>query len=189
MKPTPLQRIYRLKTTILAGTCFILGLGFLVLARYVTDRPGLEWLAFWPLGEFGSTLLAAGLFGIAWDYLDSRDKEARDSQRLRQLLHDSAPDFRDAVIRGFAVETDDLQRVANPELLDNLATNALGLRLHDPIFAREIYTGLLEQAIKTPERWCDVDVQIRLSEHQQVREDSRPTDNSRGGGVCFHAVL
>lgn len=120
-------------------------------------------LHFWPLMELGSTLFITGAFVIAFDYVDGKDRELRDDARLRRLLVESAPDFRDAVVRGFAVESEDLKRVATPALLDSIATHALSLRLGDKTFASEVYTEVRDQAIRAPERWHDVQVSIRVS--------------------------
>jgi len=158
-----LTRLYRLKVIIVALTSLIIGVALLALSKYINGRPDWDWLSFWPIGEIGGTLTAAGLFGIAWDFIDARDKEAREDERIRRLLKESAPDFRDAVIAGFAIDPGDLKRVATPELLDSIATNVMSLRLGDEQFAGEIYSGLLAQAIRTPERWYDVDVNVRLS--------------------------
>lgn len=156
-------RLYRLKTIIVALCSLILGIALLVLSKYVDSHPDLSWLALWPIGEIGGTLTAAGLFGVAWDYVDGQDKEAREDERIRRLLKESAPEFRDAVIAGFAETPDNMRGVATNETLDKLATNALALRLGDEAFAAEIYSGLLDQAIRTPERWYDLDVDVRLS--------------------------
>ena len=163
MANVELLRIHRLKLTIVAIIAFILGIALLILARIARSDPALSWLVFWPLEEVGQTMVTAGIFTLVWEYFDAKDKEARDSERIRRLLKESTPDFRDAVVRGFAVENDDLKRVANPELLDGLARNALALRLGDQAFAHEIYAGLLAQAISTPERWHNVKVNLRLS--------------------------
>lgn len=79
------------------------------------------------------------------------------------MLKELTPDFTDAVLQGLAVKPDDLKRVASPELLDDIATNAMGLRLGDEQFARELYADIRDQAIRAPERWYDVEVNIRLS--------------------------
>lgn len=157
------HQVLRLKTTIVALVSFGVGVTLLTLARAIADAPDWEWLAFWPLGELGGILVGAGLLGVVWDYFDGKDREARDTERLRRVLSDAAPDLRDAVVEGFALKPDDLQRVATPELLDNIAANALGLRLGDADFAREIYADIRDQAVRAPERWYDVDVRIRLS--------------------------
>jgi uncharacterized membrane protein len=163
MKNDPLQRIHRLKAMLLALVSLLLGIGLLALARLVDASASLTWLAYWPVSEIGGTLAAAGIFGIAWDYVDGRDKEVREDERVRRLLKESAPYFRDAVVQGFAVDTADLQRVATPELLDQIATNVLSLRLGDPQFAEEVYREVRDQAIRAPERWYDVEVKVRLS--------------------------
>lgn len=71
--------------------------------------------------------------------------------------------MRDAVIEGFAIHPDDLKRVANPELLDTIASNVMALRLGDEQFAREIYADIRDQAIRAAKRWHDVEVRVRLS--------------------------
>src|SRR5262249_5748152 len=48
-------------------------------------------------------------------------------------------------------------------LLDDIASNAMSLRLGDEQFAREIYRDIRDQAIQAAERWYDVEVRIRLS--------------------------
>lgn len=157
------QRIYRLKVTIVAIGSFVVGLILLVLAGYAEDRPELEWISFWQFSNIGGKLLAAGLFGIIWDYFDGRDKEARDTERLKRVLAESSTELKDAVIEGFAVGSEDLRRVATPELLDSIATNALALRLGDREFAAEIYQDLRDQAIRAPQRILDAQVNVRLS--------------------------
>lgn len=174
-----LNRIYRLKVIIVALVSLILGVGLLALSRYVGGRSGWTWLDFFPLSEVGGALTAAGLFGIAWDYVDARDKEAREDERIRRLLKDAAPDFRDAVVQGFAVQPDDLARVASPELLDGIAKNVLGLRLGDKQFASEIYEDIRDQAIRAPERWYDAKVLVRLS----------PAGERNAGSVPLFEVL
>lgn len=162
-EPDPLERIHQLKVTMVAFLALALGFTLLVSARAIEGDLAWAWLAFWPISELGGILFGAGLLGIVWDYFDGKDKETRDTARLRKVLSDTAPDIRDAVVEGFAVKSDDLRRVATPELLDDIATNALGLRLTDPGLAREIYADLRDNAIRAPERWHDVDVRIRLS--------------------------
>lgn len=157
------HQVLRLKTTIVAVISFGIGVLLLSVGRAAAGAPAWSWLSFWPLGELGGVLVGAGVLGIAWEYFDGRDRERRDDARVRRLLKEAAPDFRDAVVRGFAVESDDLRRVATPELLDSITGNALGLRLGDNEFAREIYSDLVDNIIRAPERWYDVDVRIRLS--------------------------
>lgn len=124
-KPDSLNQVHALKTTIVALLALGLGIALLVVARGVEDHPAWAWLSFWPLGELGSILVGAGLLGIVWDYFDGKDKEARDTERLRRVLAEAAPDLRDAVVEGFAINSDGLKRVATPELLDSIASNAM----------------------------------------------------------------
>ncbi len=162
----------------------VAGLGLLVAARSLEDLPEWSWLTFWPLSEIGGILFGGGLLGVAWDYFDGKDKEMRDTERLRRVLAESAPNLRDAVVEGFALQPDDLKRVATPELLDAVASNALALRLGDQGFAREIYTDLRDNAIRAPERWHDVDVRIRLSSI-----DERNTGVPRAGLPAFAVTV
>lgn len=159
----PHSRLHQLKTTLVAIVALGLGIALLTLARSIDGDASWAWLSFWPLGELGGILVGAGLLGIVWDYFDGKDREARDDERVRRLLSEAAPDFTDAVVRGFAAKPDDLKRVATPGLLDDVAVGALGLRLDDPNFAREVYEDIRDQAVRAPERWHDVDVKIRLS--------------------------
>lgn len=144
----------------------------LFLTKATETNDNLAWFHAWPVGELGSTLFITGAFVVAYDYLDGKDKETRENERIRNLLIETAPAMRDAVVRGFAVQSDDLKRVATPELLDDIASNVLGLRLGDPQFAAELYADIRDQAIRAPERWYDVDIRIRPS-----------TAVERGGGA------
>ncbi|WP_336855944.1 hypothetical protein [Sinomonas albida] len=162
MKASYLQRIYGLKVTIVAIITFTAGIALEILAAH-PELVTIGWLHWLPLKEIGGTLFAAGLFGIVWDYADGREKEKREDERIRRLLVESAPDFRDAVVRGFGVEDEDLKRVATPELLDSIAGNVLAMRLGNRAFAEEVYADIRDQAVRAPERWHDVRVNIRLS--------------------------
>lgn len=170
-EPDTFERIQALKTTIVALIALGVGIALLTLAKAIADDPAWAWLSFWPLGELGGILVGAGLLGIVWEYFDGKDREARDDARVRRLLKEAAPDFREAVVRGFAVEDDDLKRVATPELLDAIAGNVLALRLGNRAFASEVYADIRDQAVRAPERWHDVDVTIRLS---SIDERSTP---------------
>ena len=121
------------------------------------------WLHSLPLGELGGTLFGAGLLSALFEYSFRRAQEAATVAQFRRIIREQAPAMRDAVVEGFAVRPEDLKRVANPELLDDLASNAMSLRLGDEQFAREIYRDIRDQAIAAAERWHDVEVRIRLS--------------------------
>lgn len=136
------------------------------------------------LRGFADVLVVAGAIGVAMDLVTGRAKDEADTERTRAAVVDLAPAFTDAVVRGFAAAPGDLERVATPTLLDDLATNALSLRLGDAYFAREIYTDLRDNAIRAPERWHDVDVRIRLSSM-----DERNTSSPRVGLPAFAVTV
>jgi hypothetical protein len=162
MRNQHLQRIYRLKLLLLGTVLALVGILISIFVGWLSDI-GAPHLLVAILGSLSDVFLISGAIGIAVDVFTGRDKEAADDERLRELLNDAAPAFRDAVISGFAETPDQMRGVATTATLDKLATNALALRLGDEKFAGEIYQGLLAQAIRTPERWHDVDVSVRLS--------------------------
>ncbi|WP_287016650.1 hypothetical protein [Gordonia sp. (in: high G+C Gram-positive bacteria)] len=101
--------------------------------------------------------------GTLFEYSFRKDQEAAALEQFRAIIKEQAPAMRDAVIEGFAIHPEDLKRVANPALLDDIAANVMSLRLGDEQFAREIYSEIRDQAIRAAERWHDVEVRIRLS--------------------------
>ncbi|CAG7574231.1 hypothetical protein FB554_2402 [Barrientosiimonas humi] len=161
----PHAKLYQTKMTLLGVLFAVVGIVLVAFARWlqVVELGTWQWLQAVPFSELGATLFGIGVVGTAYDYYTARDAETNAKRRLRETLKEEAPVMRDAVIEGFAVKADDLKRVATPELLDDLATNAMALRLGDEQFAREIYADVRDQAIRAPERWHDVDVSIRLS--------------------------
>lgn len=158
-----LKRIYKLKVTLVAIVTAVVGLSLLIFAKLAPQLWGWQWVNDAPLSELGSTLSITGLFVIAWDYVDGKDRERREDSRIRRLLRESAPAFRDAVIRGFSFKDDDLERIATPALLDDLINNSLALRLGDRQLATEVYADLRDQVIKSEERWHDARVTVDLS--------------------------
>ena len=122
-----------------------------------------SWINALPLGELGGTLFGAGLLGTFFEYTFRRDQQEATAEQFRAIIKEQAPTMRDAVVEGFAIHPDDLKRVANPDLLDQIASNVMSLRLGDEQFAREIYQDIRDQAIRAAERWHDVEVRIRLS--------------------------
>jgi hypothetical protein len=170
----PLQRLYKAKLALLAGGLVAVGLAALVFGHWVQTQSGWHWLTNWPIIDIGSGLFTTGLLGVALQYIDGQDSEARDTERLRRVLSDTTPAMRDAVISGFAFEPADIARVSTPETLDRIITNGLAIRLGDPDFAAEIYGDLKLQAIGMPERLLDARVNVRLS--PMVRAGRRRTD-------------
>jgi hypothetical protein len=173
----PLSRLYRVKLTLLATILVAFGMGLLIFGHWVQHAAGWQWLANWPIIDVGSALFTTGMFGVAWQYVDGRDGEVRDTQRLKRVLAESAPAMRDAVIQGFAFEPSDLARVSTPATLDQIITNGLAIRLGDAGLAREIYADLERQAIRLTERLYDARVSIHLSPGPAPRR--RPISSER----------
>jgi hypothetical protein len=172
----PLHRLYRTKLTLLAFILLVAG----AVLMFLGDGALPALVREWPIEDIGSALFTTGLLGVALHYLDSADSEARDTERLRRILAESAPAMRDAVIHGFAFEPEDLARVSTPETLDQIITNGLGIRLGDPALAAEIYDGVRAQTVGIPERLHDARIAISLS------MDSRTT---KGRAPLFVATI
>lgn len=127
------------------------------------DLGSWNWLHALPVGELGGTFFGAGLLSTLFEYTFRRDQEESMVERFRSIIREQAPTMRDAVIEGFAIHPEDLKRVANPDLLDDIASNVMSLRLGDEQFAGELYADIRDQAIRAAERWYDVQVHVRLS--------------------------
>jgi hypothetical protein len=102
-----------------------------------------------PVSEVGGTLLEVGLIGTILDMAVRRDQEASVRAQFRRVLREEAPALRDAVVEGFAIHPEDFKRVATPELLDDLAANAMSLRLGDEQFARGACSNELREKSAT----------------------------------------
>lgn len=162
---TPLTKhLRKTKAFLLATSLTLAGVLLIMLNGWVSNlNLGIwDWLHALPIGELGGTLFGAGLLSTLFEYTFRIDQEEATVEQFRQIIHEQAPAMRDAVIEGFAIH-EDLKRVSNPDLLDDIAANVMALRLGDEQFAREIYTDIRDQAIRAAERWYDVEVRIRLS--------------------------
>lgn len=159
-----LTRLYKTKLLLSAVLLVVAGLSLLAISNYI-DRhfDSGSWLVLAPVSEFGGILIGAGLLSIWLDHFLKGERDAIEDLRLRQLLHEQAPAMRDAVLAAFAANNPDLKRVATPEMLDQIITNSLALRLDDPQFAAEIYTDVRDQAVLATERWHDAVLSIDLS--------------------------
>ena len=158
-----LNRLLRTKK-ILAGLVFVfVGITFMTAGSAIPAVRELGWLNALPWTELGGILFGAGLFSLWLDSYFERERGEADEARLRRLLIEQAPAMREAVIKGFAFEDEDLRRVATPELLDNIIGSSLAMRLGDDEFARELYADIRDQAVQSVERWDDATISIRLS--------------------------
>lgn len=158
-------RLRKTKAALLAVTLTFAGIVLIMLNGWVANLNlgSWTWLKALPIGEIGGTLFGAGVLGTLYEYSFRRDQERAIVELFRKVVREEAPTMRDAVINGFAIHPEDLERVANPELLDTIAANVMAIRLGDAQFAREIYAEIREQAIRAVERWYDVEVRVRLS--------------------------
>ena len=163
-KPSPYARLRKTKAALLATVLTLAGVLLIMLNGWLSglNLGGWSWLHALPLGEVGGTLFGAGLLGTLFEYSFRKDQEAATTRQFRQIIHDEAPAMRDAVIEGFRFNTDDLERIATPRLLDELAVNSLGMRFGDTAFGREVYGDIKHQAITAEERWYDARVDATL---------------------------
>ena len=159
------HRLRKVKAALLAVSLTLAGILLMMLNGWIEHLKfgDWEWLHSIPLGELGGTLFGAGLLSTLFEYSFRKEQEEAAVEQFRQIIHEQAPAMRDAVVEGFAIHPEDLKRVSNPDLLDDIAANVMSLRLGDEQFAREIYTDIRDQAVRVAERWYDVEVRVRLS--------------------------
>jgi hypothetical protein avisC_04866 len=170
-KPSLYARLRKTKAALLAAALTLAGVLLIMLNGWLAglNLGDWAWLHALPLGELGGTLFGAGLLGTLFEYSFRKDQEAATTRQFRQIIHDEAPAMRDAVIEGFRFNTDDLERIATPRLLDELAVNSLGMRFGDTAFGREVYGDIKHQAITAEERWYDARVDATLGIIPRVR--------------------
>ncbi|MHA3019626.1 hypothetical protein ACXPWS_05070 [Mycobacterium sp. BMJ-28] len=175
-QPSLASRLRKTKAAFLAAALTLLGLLLIMVNGWVAglDLGDWGWVRAFPFGELGGVLLGAGLLGTLFEYSFRKDQDEATVEQFRDIIKEQAPAMRDAVIEGFAIHPDDLKRVANPGLLDDIASNAMSLRLGDEQFAREIYRDIRDQVIHAVERWSDVEVRVRLSTAPQKSAADTP---------------
>jgi hypothetical protein len=160
---SPLQRLYKTKLVLLATIMTIAGIGLLVFTRWAENRYEWAWLRNLPVTDTGSALFTTGLIAVFFTYVGAQDAEQEDTERLRRVLADAAPDIRDAVVNGFAFAPDALTNVASPTTLDRIVENCLAIRLGDHDLASDTYADLREQVLRSDSRWYDTRVSVALS--------------------------
>ena len=162
----PYHRIVNLKLVIGAILLSVMGLALMAYSSYLDSLDQSGFISALS-SNIGGTLLIAGLVGIALDQWLDRDRGASLSRLIEKVMlrvmAKLVPALRDSVIQAFADNVNNLSVVASDELLDNLARNALALRLGDANFAEEIYEDVRDQAIASAERWRDTRISMRLS--------------------------
>lgn len=175
-RPSLASRLRKTKAALLAVGLTLSGILLIMLNGWIAgiDMGPFNWLHALPLGELGGTLFGAGLLGTLFEYSFRKDQEEATVEQFRAIIKEQAPAMRDAVVEGFAIHPEDLKRVSNPDLLDDIAANVMSLRLGDEQFAREIYRDIRDQAIHAAERWYDVEVRIRLSSALERSAEGAP---------------
>ncbi|ROP38973.1 hypothetical protein [Saccharothrix texasensis] len=164
MKST-LDQLYATKLQLIAVLAVVLGVALLLLAHWSDTAGNLVpgWLAALPLAEIGSTIFSTGLLAVFFEYVDRKHGDQRADERVRAAVRREAPAIRDAVLDSFAFDTNTLKSVASDETLDRIATNALGLRVHDQALATDLYADVRDQVVQATERWHDVRVSLSLT--------------------------
>lgn len=160
---TFLDQLYKTKLRLAGLVTALLGVALLFVANAAETNPALRWLVHWPTSELGAVLVSAAAFGLIFEYYAREQADKRSGQLFRQALRDEAPAIRDAVLDSFAFDPTALKNVASDDTLDRIAANAIALRLDDQALAKDAYTDLRDQVIRSPERWRDVTVDVSLS--------------------------
>lgn len=163
-----IERLHNTKMILTGLILVVVGITLLLIGNVATGETEATAVELIPWNEFGGILIGGGILGIWIDQLFRRDQQAASEQQLRRVMHDHAPVMRDAVLEAFAADQKDLQRIASPELLDQIITNSLGLRLGDNQFASEVYSDIKAQTIDIQERWSDVNVDINVVPHESA---------------------
>lgn len=163
----PHQRIVNLKLAFFAFVVAVAGVALMVLGKYLQATGATGFISFVPISEVGGTLLVAGIVGIGLDLWIGGDRgavvETLVEKVMIRVMARLAPTLRDSVIQAFADNIDNLSVVATDQFLDQLARNALTLRLGDKNFAEDIYEDVRDQAISATERWYDTKISMNLS--------------------------
>jgi hypothetical protein len=177
---SPLQRLYKTKLALLATVSAVVGFALLAASHWVNGRFG--WATFSELvNDVGANLFTIGLLGVFFQYVGAADQERQDDARVRRVLQQTAPDIRDAVVKGFAFAPDALTSVASPDTLDKIIENCLAIRLGDRDLAKETYADLHEQVLRASPRWHDTRVAVALQPW-----DAGPAS---GSGAMFVATI
>lgn len=106
------EQLYAAKVVLLATVFTFVGLLALV-AGAVTDLPfGWRWLHDAVTQNIAMALFTTGLVVVAFTYVDGKDKEARDAERIGRAVEEKAPAIVQAVVQGLAASPDHLRLLA-----------------------------------------------------------------------------
>ncbi len=118
-------RLRKTKAALLAVSLTLAGILIIMFNGWIQtlDLHDWKWLASLPLGEIGGTLFGAGLLGTLFEYSFRKDQLEATAEQFRNVIKEQAPAMRDAVIEGFAVHPEDLERITKTDYLDDIASN------------------------------------------------------------------
>ncbi len=156
------EQLYATKVALLAVLFTFVGLLALVAGAVPNLPHGWHWLHEAVTQNIAMALFTTGLVVVAFTYIDGKDKEARDAERIGHAVEDKAPAIVQAVLDGLTASPDNMKLLAADQQ-DQLIRNALAARLGDTGFATEVYDDIRDQAVRAAERWHDLNVEIRLS--------------------------
>lgn len=156
------EQLYATKVVLLATIFTFVGLLSLVAGAVPHLPHGWHWLGEAVTQNIAMALFTTGLVVVAFTYIDGKDKEARDAERIGHAVEDKAPAIVQAVVQGLAASPHHVRLLA-PDQQDQLIRNGLAARLGDAEFAAEVYDDIRDQAVRAAERWHDLNVEIRLS--------------------------
>lgn len=158
-----LDQLYETKARLAAVLIAVAGLLLATISKW---SPLVDFVASFPLpvplGDIGEGLIAAGVLGIVIDQRLRKLDEKRNAESFDEAIKRNAPALRDAVLDSLAFNAKALKGTVSPELLDRVASGALGLRLGDEHLARDLYTDLRDQVIAA-EHWKNAKVSVTLS--------------------------
>lgn len=156
------DQLYRTKVALVAVSLTVIGLGLVLGAAWLAQQRGWSWINHWHVTDIGLAIFTTGLVAVAFTYIDGKDKEVRDAERLGHAVESRAPAIVQAVLDGLTASSANMELLA-PAQQDQLIRNGLAARLGDVDFATEVYNDIRDQAVRAAERWHDAKVSIRLS--------------------------
>ncbi|MCK2241236.1 MULTISPECIES: hypothetical protein [unclassified Crossiella] len=155
----PLQQLHRTKLALIAILLTVTGMGLLFLSKLEPIKQ----LYWFPVEEFGQTLMGTGLVSTLLIYFDYRDYIERLIQLLEALLAQQVPAIKQSVIDGFAAAPREFSRTATPDALDEMIESSLAVRLKNPPLAADLTQKFRRQVEHSTVTSSDTRVSIVLT--------------------------